>query len=94
MRNEQRLENALASLRSSADPVLPDGFMDGVWLRAGHLEEASARRTRLSLFAAMSFVGLGAGFGTTQAPANAEPVGYQLVEGANMSPAALLHVEP
>ncbi|AMG75159.1 hypothetical protein [Sphingopyxis granuli] len=94
MRNEQRLDNALARLRSSADPALPDGFMDGVWMRAGQMEALSAQRTRFVLFAAMAFIGLGAGFGTTQAPAHAEPAGYQLVEGANLSPAALLHVEP
>jgi hypothetical protein len=76
------------------EPAPPDGFMDGVWMRAGQFQEVSARRTRLALFAAMAFVGLGAGFGTTQAPANAEPAAYQLVDGADLSPATLLHVEP
>ncbi|OJW73692.1 MAG: hypothetical protein BGO57_14860 [Sphingomonadales bacterium 63-6] len=94
MRDEHRLDKALTLLGSGSERAIPEDFMDGVWVRAGRLEEASVRRTRLALFVAMAFIGLGAGFGTTQAPANAEPAGYQLVEGADLSPAALLHVEP
>lgn len=94
MRDEHRLDKALARLGSGSGGAIPEDFMDGVWMRAGRLEEVSARRTHLVLFAAMAFIGLGAGFGTTRAPANAEPAGYQLVEGADLSPAALLHVEP
>ena len=94
MRNDHQLDNALARLGTMPEPAPPDGFMDGVWMRAGQFQEVSARRTRLALFAAMAFVGLGAGFGTTQAPANAGPAGYQLVDGADLSPATLLHVEP
>lgn len=94
MRNDHQLDNALARLGTMPEPALPDDFMDGVWMRAGQFQEVSARRTRMALFAAMAFVGLGAGFGTTQAPANAEPAAYQLVDGADLSPATLLHVEP
>ncbi len=85
---------ALAKLATMPQPPLPDGFMDGVWMRAGKMEELSVRRTRLAVFAVMAFVGLGAGFGATQAPAYAGPASYQLVDGADLSPASLLHVEP
>lgn len=94
MQDENRLDIALASLGSVRDPVPPEGFMDGVWMRAGRLEEVSARRGRLAFFAAMTFIALGAGFGTTQAPGNAQPPHYRLIDGADLSPAALLHVEP
>ncbi|TNE43082.1 MAG: hypothetical protein EP345_04710 [Sphingomonadales bacterium] len=75
-------------------PSVSDDFMDGVWMRAGQLEERSSERARLALFAAMAFVGLGAGIGATAAPASAETAGFRLVDGADLSPAALLHVEP
>ena len=94
MHNDDHVDLALAKLRAIPDPVLPDGFMDGVWMRAGRFEEMSSRRTRLGLFVAMAFIGLGAGFGTTQAPVHAEPASYQLGDGADLSPASLLHVEP
>lgn len=94
MRNDYPLDNALAELGAAPDPALPGGFMDGVWMRAGQIEEVSTRRTRLALFAAMAFIGLGAGVGASQAPVNAEPAGYQLVGGGDLSPAALLSVGP
>jgi hypothetical protein len=40
------------------------------------------------------FVGLGAGFSTTHTPARAETAGNRLIDGTDLSPAALLHVEP
>lgn len=94
MQNDDDLDLALAKLGAPPEPMLPDGFMDGVWLRAGRLEEMGTRRTRLALFAAMAFIGLGAGFGTTQTPAKAEVASYRLIDGADLSPASLLHVEP
>lgn len=94
MQNDERVVRALAKLGGTSEQTLPDGFMDGVWLRAGRLEEISARRTRFAMFAAMAFIGLGAGFGTTQTPAHAKPTGFQLVEGADLSPASLLRLEP
>lgn len=94
MPNDDRLDSALAKLGSLPDPALPGDFMDGVWMRAGRIEEVSARRRRYAIFALMSFAGLGAGFAATQAPANAEPARYRLIEGADLSPASLLHVEP
>lgn len=94
MQDERRIDDALANLWSNADAPVPDGFMDAMWMRAGRLEEAAAGRTRLALLAVMGVIGLGAGFVTTQAPATAEPTGYRLVEGADLSPSALLHVEP
>lgn len=96
MRNQDDnpVERALAAWAAMPDPATPDGFMDGVWMQAGQLEEKASRRTRLALFAAMAFVGLGAGVGTTQTPARAETANYRLVEGADLSPASLLHVEP
>jgi len=94
MHEDDHVNLALEKLAATPDPALPDGFMDGVWMRAGQLEERTSRRTRSLLFAGMAVIGLGAGFGTAQTPAQAEPAGFQLVEGADMSPASLLHVEP
>ena len=94
MNKNELLEHALADLGNMPAPSVSDGFMDGVWMRAGQLEERSPERTRLALFAAMAFVGLGAGIGATAAPASAEAASFRLVDGADLSPAALLHVEP
>ncbi|MEO1968504.1 MAG: hypothetical protein ABGW87_07310 [Sphingomonadaceae bacterium] len=94
MLEEDDLNHALTILGSEGNAVLPDGFMDGVWLLAGRLEEVKQRRNRSVFFLAMAMIGLGAGFGVTQAPAKAQTAGYQLVEGTDLSPAALLHVQP
>ncbi len=94
MNDNELLERALTELRNMPAPSVSDGFMDGVWMRAGQLEARASGRARLALFAAMAFVGLSAGVGTTAAPASAEPAGFRLVDGADLSPAVLLHVEP
>ncbi len=94
MQNEDQLDRALASLGSAKGPVLSDDFMDGVWMRAGQMEEAAGQRRRLALMAGMAVIGLGTGFGTVQAPAYAEPASYQLIDGTDLSPAVLLHVTP
>lgn len=94
MRNDSRLDNALAVLGSDYEGTYPSDFMDGVWVRAGHMEAISAGRHRLALLAGMSFVGLGAGFVTAQTPAYAEPTSHQVVYEAEFSPAALLRVAP
>lgn len=94
MHDESRLDMALANLGARQRPALPEDFMDGVWMRAGRQEEVSRRRLRLALMAGMVFIGLGSGFGITQAPARAEAGGYSLMDGTELSPASLLHVQP
>ena len=94
MNNHELFDRALAGLGNMRDPSVPDGFMEGVWARAGQFEAKASGRARLALFAAMAFVGLGAGIGSTAAPASAETASFRLVDGADLSPAALLHVEP
>lgn len=94
MHDESRLDMTLASLGARQRPSLPEGFMDGVWMRAGRQEEVSRGRFRLVLMAGMALIGLGSGFGITQAPARAEASGYSLMDGSELSPASLLHVEP
>lgn len=89
-----QMDRALQRLKAATEPELPEGFMDGVWMRASELEQVSATRTRLAMYLAMAFIGLGAGFGTTQSTARAEQVSYQLAEGVDLSPAALLHIQP
>lgn len=93
MDQETRLDRALHALGSSPPGSPTDGFMDGVWLRAGQLAEAAEARRRLALFAAVFVTGLGAGFWTIQEPAEPLAPDYQLVEGADLSPAALLHLQ-
>ena len=94
MADNEKLNLALQRLREAPDPALPEAFMEGVWMRAGKLEQVRGARTRLALFTAMAFIGLGVGFGTTQSPARAERANYQLIEGSDLSPASLLHVQP
>jgi hypothetical protein len=93
MAQDTRLENALRSLGGAAGDEMPEGFMDGVWLKAGQLTEAAEGRRRLALFAGVFAAGLGAGFWTMESPASEQPQGYSLIAGADLSPAALLHVQ-
>jgi hypothetical protein len=94
MDQETRLNQALGALRGKQSSDLPDGFMDGVWVRAGQLAEAADARQRLALFAIIFVVGWGAGFGTIQVPAGlAESTAHETFAGTNLSPAALLHVQ-
>lgn len=101
MDQETRLNEALQSFGQSFGPSLgttasgelPDGFMDGVWLRAGEMAEAANARRRVALFAAIFVAGLGGGFGTIQTPAPAGPQSHLLFAGADLSPAVLLHVD-
>lgn len=94
MNKNELIDRALADLGSMPAPSMSDGFMDGVWMRAGQLEERASGRASLALIAAMAFVGLGAGIGATAAPTSAETAGFRLIDGAILSPSALLHVEP
>lgn len=93
MKGDNEVDLALAKICSPADPLTPNGFMDGVWLRAGQLEEVAAHRSRLALFAVIGLIGLGAGFEVTLAPAQAKPAQYHLIDGFDLSPASLLHGE-
>jgi hypothetical protein len=94
MDQETRLKQALEALRGSPARELPDGFMDGVWARAGQLGEAADARRRMALFAVIFAIGMGAGFGTIHLPADrAGGSSYEVFAGDNLSPAALLHVQ-
>lgn len=94
MQNTEHLDRAFRILGNARAPAMSEDFMLGVWVRAGQMEEEIAQRRRLAVMVGMAFVGLTTGFGTIQAPAYAQPQAYQLIEGADLSPAALLHVEP
>lgn len=94
MHVDDNVDLALMKLGAITDRTVPEDFMDGVWMRAGRHEEVSARNTRLALLAAVALIGMGSGFEATIAPAQAEPTHYRLIDGADLSPASLLHVEP
>ncbi|RKF22647.1 hypothetical protein D6851_05380 [Altericroceibacterium spongiae] len=94
MDQETRLNDALRSLGGMQSEVVPEGFMDSVWSRAGEMAEAANARRRLALFAVIFAAGMGGGIGTIQTPAKAEPTSHELFAGADLSPAVLLHVEP
>ncbi|ETI60523.1 hypothetical protein C100_18785 [Sphingobium sp. C100] len=94
MDQETRLNDALHSLGEMQTDVVPEGFMDSVWSRAGEMAEAANARYRLALFAVIFAAGMGGGIGTIQTPVRAETTSYQLFAGADLSPAVLLHVEP
>ncbi|WP_147395435.1 hypothetical protein [Altericroceibacterium spongiae] len=93
MKQDHRLNEALQSLGDNDPDRLPDGFMDGVWQRAGEMVEAMNTRRRLALLAAIFVAGLGGGFGTIHAPGRAEPEAQPLFAGSDLSPAVLLHVQ-
>ncbi|MBR0552710.1 hypothetical protein [Stakelama marina] len=85
------MNKALVSLGVAEQHDLPEEFMDGVWLRAGEIAAGADGRRRITLLA-IFMVGLGAGYGTIEATDHDEPQAYQLVAGADLSPANLLHV--
>lgn len=93
MEQETRLDEALRQLGRRPPGPVPDGFMDGVWLRAGEMAEAANARRRLALFAVIFIAGLSGGIGAVGALAQAEPPFDQTFTGANLSPAVLLHVQ-
>ena len=98
MRGNQSLDAVLGSLSATAASEVPADFMDGVWQRAGQLGEIADRRRRAALFAGLFVVGLGAGAGASEWPggfgASPAPFGESLILGEQLSPSALLHVEP
>lgn len=86
------LDASFAFLARSAKADLSDGFYDGVWQRAGQLQERNEGRQRLALFCGLLVVGLGAGFGTTGMTVLANPAPIELSAADDLSPATLLHV--
>ena len=94
MHDEPSLDNSLASLSGQADAAVSDGFFDEVWQRAGQLQERADQKNRLMLFCGLFVVGLGAGFSTILPADAAKANTYQLGMTDQLSPAALLHVEP
>lgn len=97
MRDEHSLDAVLGTLSATASEVHAD-FMDGVWQRAGQLGEIADRRRRTALFVGLFVVGLGAGAGTSGWPggygAASAQSGESMILGEQLSPSALLHVEP
>lgn len=94
MKNETRLDRTLKSLAAQDSGGLPDDFMDGVWRRAGQLSKVRDQRQRATYLLGFFVIGLGAGLGTTQAPAFANTPKYALLDSKDLSPASLLKVEP
>lgn len=93
MNQDNSLDAMLRTLGGTDDAkMVPEGFMGGVWHRAGQMAEAIETRRRLALFAAIFVTGLGGGFWTIQKPVPEAPT-YQLSAGADLSPAALLHIQ-
>ncbi len=90
MYDKSTLDASLAAFGASATAAAPDGFLDGVWQRAGQLQERADGRRRLAVFCGLFAVGLGAGFGTIQKPAAANSAPYQLGSTGDLSPSALL----
>lgn len=94
MRNDARIDRLLQAFARQDVYDLPPGFMDAMWQRAGEMSEIGNRRRRMALFVGIFAVGLGAGVGTSRSPAYADVPEYRLIDGAELSPSALLHVEP
>lgn len=94
MDHNNRLDSSLGALGRSMLASVPDGFMDGVWLRAGELGAIADRRRRMALLVGLFVVGLGAGIGTTQTPANSGPATYAIGASSELAPSALLQFEP
>jgi len=92
--HNKHLDRSLGALGQSMCASVPDGFMDGVWQRAGELGAIADRRMRMALFAGLFVVGLGAGIGTTQSPAYAGPAAYSIDASSQLAPSVLLHFEP
>lgn len=88
------LDASFAILAKAARLDLPAGFYDGVWRRAGQLQEKAEGRQRRVFLCGLLVVGLGAGFGTTGTGALANTASFQLSAADNLSPAALLRVTP
>jgi hypothetical protein len=94
MPENSKLDASLAALGSAANASPNAGFVDSVWQRAGQLQERADGHRRMALFCGLFVVGLGAGFGTIQTSASANPAPDQITSVNAFSPSALLHVEP
>tara|TARA_R110000782_G_scaffold268689_1_gene365466 strand:+ start:2456 stop:2737 length:282 start_codon:yes stop_codon:yes gene_type:complete len=93
MTEDDPLDTVLRSMGEARATLQTSDFMDGVWVRIGEICEAKNRQRRAALFAGMLLVSLGSGFGVTNNPANASSA-EEALDGAKLSPAALLKVAP
>ncbi len=93
-RNKPDFDTSLALMAKVAEAVPSEGWLAGIWQRAGQLQERVDRRQRLALFCGLFVVGLGAGFGTNGTSGWANPDPFRISSADNLSPAALLHVAP
>ena len=71
-----------------------EGFRDAMWQRVGELTEAREMRRKTFLGVAVVVVSLTTGFGAAVTPAMAEPDSYTFLDGSELAPSSLLHVEP
>ena len=94
MTKHPSLDTALASLAAETSASHTDGFMDGVWQRAGQLGEIADRRRRAAVFSGLFVVGLGSGISTTVLPnslaPNSQVAAYDFDVSRTLSPTALL----
>ncbi|MXO73496.1 hypothetical protein [Alteraurantiacibacter buctensis] len=87
-------DSSFAALAMAAETAPSEGFLYGIWQRAGQLQERANRRQRLALFCGLFVIGLGAGFGTNGTGVVANPASLQISSADRLSPSALLHVAP
>jgi hypothetical protein len=93
MTDDDPLDNILRSMGEARAKPQTSNFIDGVWERIGELCEARNRQRRAALLAGMLLVSLGSGFGVTNTAAIASST-HEALDGAPLSPAALLRVAP
>ncbi|WP_138921424.1 hypothetical protein [Novosphingobium pentaromativorans] len=89
-REIDRLLQKLA-LENMPESIVPE-FYDGIWERIGRLQQGRESRHKMMAAFCIVALGLGAGMATTGVPAAAQKHRYAIVEGADLSPAALLHI--
>ena len=86
------LDAPLRALSGLSSGPVQDGFLDGVWQRAGELQAQQDGRQRLGLFAGLFVVGLAAGAGVPQTAALASERPAVSLSGDALAPASLLQV--
>jgi len=94
MTKNPSFDTTLSSLAAKTGGSIPEGFMDGVWQRAGQLGEIADRRRRAALFSGLFVIGLGSGVSTTVLPnslaPNSQVAAYAFDASKALSPSALL----
>ena len=86
------LDTTLQALSGIAPDQAREGFLDGVWQRAGELQAQREGRQRMGLFAGLFVVALAAGAGMPQTASFASERPVISLSGDALAPAALLQV--